>query len=215
MLRFRQQKATRPSLAKEDPLKYFKRDELPLFNAVQISDGQMRALQNFISASRDATPFAKRAILYAMAQSKNLTERVSLSVKAGMEASELLDGASRVNSSLCSTNINLFLEGMGTEFGLSEHFGIYVKPGVFDSSIGGATIWISPFFYDHGAQNFDYVKVFEMVELQPLPGIDCQRTRRLYGTMLHGNDLSNECMEELRAHLNSCPSCSATMKSPD
>ena len=119
-----------------------------------MTEFQMKALEKFVVASHDGTEFAKKAILFLLRHSENLTKSVSLSA-FGPLADEMQDGAHDMNSCNGTTRIDLFFHGMGTEFGLSHHCGAFVGKGIFNNKAqGGRTIWISPFWYDEEAEHF-------------------------------------------------------------
>ena len=122
------------------------------FKLLRMTDAQMSALEQFIVASRNATEFAKKAILFAIRRSENLTKPVSVTVLDPDLASEMQDGAHGMNSVNGSTQIDLFFQGMGTEFCLSHLCGRYTSPGKFDPAAEGRTIWLSHTLYDREAE---------------------------------------------------------------
>src|SRR5690242_12218282 len=89
---------------------------------------QMLALEQRVQSSTDATEFAKKAIIWLIRQSGQLTRRVSLSASPavlGEAAEKIQDAAHAMNSCGASTRIDLLFRAMGTEWGLSHHCGGY------------------------------------------------------------------------------------------
>ncbi len=106
---------------------------------------QLAALKNFIAVSKDATEFARKAIIWMIDQSDRLTVPVALSIDGSHQAlaEEVACGAHDMNSSHASTRIGLFLDGMGSPMFLYSHEGCYVG-SVFDVKAKGLTTWLSP-----------------------------------------------------------------------
>ncbi len=135
----------------------------------RMKDSQMKALQRFIMESHDASDFAKKAILFALRHTNNLTEPICLSLPPLFDeklAGEVQDGVHDMLSCNGTTRIDLFLKGMGTKMAMSHHCGVYTCRG-FDSKVGGRTIWVSPEYHDDRAPRMivRLVSVIDSVEL--------------------------------------------------
>ena len=132
-----------------------------------VTSSQMDALERFIAASRDASEFAKKAVIWMLRQTAGLTRPVCLSfpperAKFGKQAAY---GVHDMCSKLGSTHIDDFMRKMGTPMKLSAHGGSYVK-GELDSESGGYTVWVSPRRYDHGAERLEVdIRAIRSVEL--------------------------------------------------
>ncbi|TSC81740.1 MAG: hypothetical protein G01um101420_845 [Parcubacteria group bacterium Gr01-1014_20] len=121
-----------------------------------ITDRQMAALEAIIIKSKDANDFAKRAIIWTLRQTENLTKSVALSLwykDFGMDQVDAVqDGSHDMNSCNGSTHLYYFFEALATEVGLSEHCGCSVPMreggNVHINEAAGITIWFSHIFYD-------------------------------------------------------------------
>jgi len=124
----------------------------------RMTDDQMKALELFVAASKDATEFGRNAVIYALRQTDNLTQPVYLSLPtspsifADKRAEEMYSSVCRMLSIDGTTRISLFFKGMGTEFGLSCLRGGFYPDGRFGEWASERTIWISPIVYDRGAK---------------------------------------------------------------
>jgi len=126
----------------------------------KITDDQMRALEEFVRCSPDANEFGKKAVLYVLRKSENLTKPVCLTLPDGAEGRDWVDGCEAdqmqnavhdMRSANGHTHIDLLFYAMGTDFSLSHHGGGYVN-NVFSCEIFGRTIWFSPYCYDDNAE---------------------------------------------------------------
>lgn len=133
-------------------MKYRRESTDVVVESPAMAEKQMIALERFITESKDATWFAKRAIIFLLRCTEKLTKPVSLTILRQPFASQMQDGAHDMISSLRPTRLDLFFQGIGTEFGLSHHCGSYSN-GEFNANGEGTTIWISHTGYDHRAGN--------------------------------------------------------------
>lgn len=118
----------------------------------RMTDKQMRSLEETIGRSKDATDLAKRAIIWALRQTDNLSRPVALSIPGSLHAElaqQMSHGAHDMVSSNGSTHLGTFLHGMGTEMYLMHHMGIMApKTTPRRMARGGYTIWWAFRFYD-------------------------------------------------------------------
>lgn len=118
----------------------------------RMTNKQMGALEKTIGRSKDATDLAKRAIIWALRQTDNLSKPVALSIPAHLHAElaqQMAHGAHDMVSANGSTDLGTFLNGMGTEMYLMHHIGIMApKSTQRRLARGGYTIWWAFRFYD-------------------------------------------------------------------
>ena len=118
----------------------------------RMTDTQMRALRETIIRSKNATPLAKQAILWLLAHTENLTQRVALSIPNSMHnqlAEEMRDGAHDMNSCNGSTYLQTFMHGMGTEVTLVQTGNRFDRRR---KETSGWTIMWTCFYGDHDAK---------------------------------------------------------------
>lgn len=153
---------------------FLKNDErAKTYQPSSITNRQMSALEAFIIKSKDASDFAKRAIIWALRQTESLAKPVALSLWYKDFDTERVDnvqdGAHDMNSSNASTHIHYFFEALETEVGLSENCGCFVpireEGNSFNTKAAGVTIWFSHIFYDSNAL------LLKTPSLQELEGI--------------------------------------------
>lgn len=122
------------------------------YHPPRMTDIQMRALEETIGRSKDATDLAKRAIIWALRQTDNLSQPVALSIPGALHselAQQMSHGAHDMVSSNCSTHLHTFMHGMGTQMTLMHHMGIMApKSTPRKVARGGYTIWWAFRFYD-------------------------------------------------------------------
>lgn len=129
----------------------------------RMSEKQLRALEWWIMHSKNASEFAKRAIIWALRQTNGLTMPVALSMPAHFSSGsgrEVAYAAHDMYSVNGTTRIDVFINGMGTEMGLSHHGGTYTRASAdaneaFDFRGDGYTIWWSHTWYDHTAKRLE------------------------------------------------------------
>lgn len=139
-----------------------------------ISDQQITALEAFIIRSADATPFAKKAILWALRASSNLSTPVALSLWSkdftAQAVADAQDGSHDMHSSNGKTHLNYFFDALQTEFGVSDHCGCFVPMrgvgNIFNCEADGVTLWVSHTFFD---DNAFLLRVPSPTELEEIP----------------------------------------------
>lgn len=145
---------------------FFRNDpEAESYVPPRIAEPQLRELEDHIRRSRDASPFAKRVVIWMLRQTDGLTRAVSLSMSAEFcsgTAREVQDAAHDLCSANGSTHLDEFMKRMGTEVGLEHHSGAYRRraDGATSNDFGqredgSRTIWWSHIRYDHIARKLD------------------------------------------------------------
>lgn len=136
------------------------------FLLFSVSPDRMSALEEFIMISPNATPIAKKTLLWMLRQTKGLSLPVSLMIppldddppdsREDLSNKESLGFSAQVaysvhdmNSSGGKTHLHLFFRGMGSPMHFSSHCGRYLGRA-FDSKAGGHTIWIAAELYGWG-----------------------------------------------------------------
>lgn len=150
----------------------------------RMNEWQMRALEDRIRHSKDATPFGKRVIIWLLRQTDGLTKPVALSMPAhfcGGSAREVQNSAHDMLSTNGTTHLTQCVILRQTEMGLEHHSGRYRQPGEqlpidrlvgdpksgfghFDD--GARTIWWSLFYYDHGAARLALPTIEELAAIE-------------------------------------------------
>lgn len=114
----------------------------------RITNLQMELLEKYIAMSRDCNEFGKKALIWMLRRTKNLTVPVSLSLtpKHGKLVEEFSRGTRYINSASGSTHIWLLLRLIGSPMIFTEHCGCYFE-GEFIYTAKAYTVWISPNLY--------------------------------------------------------------------
>lgn len=139
-----------------------------------VSPDRIGALEEFIMVSPNATPVAKKTLLWMLRQTKGLSLPVSLMIPPldddppvddedpskkdshGFSA-QVAYGVHDMNSANGKTRIDLFLRGMGSPMHFTSHCGRYFGRA-FDSKAGGHTIWIATELYGWGGyETYDHL----------------------------------------------------------
>lgn len=97
-----------------------------------VSDHQMKALEYYISKSRDATEYAKEAVIWALRQTNNLTRNIAVSflnVWDEKKANEIATSVHDMGSSGGSTLLQTFFKAMDIQRSISFHGGYYPLNG--------------------------------------------------------------------------------------
>src|SRR3989344_5337524 len=119
---------------------------------------QMRALEQFIARSPDATDFAKKVYIWTLRQTELLTLPVALSLwgkdYSSERTAEVQDGVHAMVSCNGHTHLDTFFEGMGTKVHLMHHCGCFTAQPekgkeTHDTEAKGTTIWVSYVWYDY------------------------------------------------------------------
>jgi hypothetical protein len=137
----------------------------------RMTGGQMQALEEYIALSPDGTDFGRKAMIWLLRQSENLTKSVAASFpeqELGSLASEVELTEHNMGSAGGKTHLSRFMRGMGTHVGFSGHYGCLVigkMPDPLDFKFPGVTIWISHLFYDRDAHIIPDPKFQEINEI--------------------------------------------------
>ncbi len=123
-----------------------------------VGPDQMKAFEEFITRSPNATPIAKKTLLWMIRQSESLSRPVALSIppldddppeptdslpKDALPFSDQVAySVHDMDSSGGKTHIDLFLRAMGSPMKISSHCGRYEGTESNDKA-GGHTIWIA------------------------------------------------------------------------
>lgn len=122
-----------------------------------VTGTQMEALKRFISVSKDISDFGKKAVIYLLNQSENLSLPVRMSMP-GKIGREVQNGVHAMCSANCRTQIGFFFDGMGTQMHLCHHGGLFDENGEFNPGLDGSTIWVSVDWYDKNSKTIKFNK---------------------------------------------------------
>ena len=122
-----------------------------------VSYAQMEALKLFISVSGDISDFAKKAVIFLLSQTENLSLPVHLCIP-GKLGREVQNGVHYMRSINGKMHICYFLRGMRTHMDIQHHCGLYDKSGRFNSNLKGSTIWVSVELYDDNSKEIAFNK---------------------------------------------------------
>jgi len=135
-----------------------------------VSDSRVQFLRELIARSKDVYDFTKKALIFLVDQSENLSKPVHMCIVDEKIGEEIAEGVREMINDKGNTKLNFYLKKMGTPMMFSAHCGRYAdtpcahpareegKPcpvcgGPYRrlfTGIGGYTIWIAPGNYGQG-----------------------------------------------------------------
>ena len=119
-----------------------------------ITDKQRRALELVVARSVDATELGKKAVIWLLRQSHDVSRNVVATFSAQQGAKQIADSVHDMLSSGGSTHLGERIALMGVRFWISSHGGSFPITDELRSKIEGVyTIWVSSRSrYDHDAE---------------------------------------------------------------
>lgn len=138
----------------------------------RMTDTQMDALERIILRSADGTEFAKKAIVWLLRQSENLSKPVAACFTYNVYGADKCEEVGRcahdMGSSGGTTHIWDTFLAIGTMMMLGHHGGVFAQ-GADQILDGGYTIWFSVVAYDREAVFLQPPSIERIMEIESPP----------------------------------------------